>query len=109
MFEKIKKLFHRFWNWLFYIPEKDNMYCIPCKWVFAGHVYIDAPNVETAKAYVRAHNIPPELEECVCYSMVADVNHPVLCTCGNCGTEYVVSAIHNPQMCPKCGNGSEDR
>lgn len=109
MFEKIKSAFCWLKNWLLCEMSEDNTYCIPCKWILAGHVYVDAPDIETAKTYVRVHNIPPELEKCVKYAMIADTSHPILCTCGNCGEKYIISPIHNPQACPKCGNGGENK
>ena len=107
MLEKIRNVFQGLRDWLFCKTPAENTYCIPCKWILAGHVYVDAPDIETAKAYIRTHNSPPQIEECVCYRMEADVNHPVLCTCGNCGNGYLSSATYNSRVCPKCGNGGE--
>lgn len=107
MLNALKKAYNRFCNWFFAEESEKNLYCIPCKWVVAGHVYVSAANIEAAKVYVKSHPVAPELEDCICYRMIADTNHPVLCTCGNCGEEYVVSEIHNPKMCPKCGNGGD--
>lgn len=107
MFGKIKKAVNLFLKWLFVEENTNNIYCIPCKWEISGHVYVSASNLENAKVYVKTHPVVPVLEENMCYEMLADTTHPVLCTCGNCGTEYVVSTIHNPKVCPKCGNGNE--
>ena len=107
MLSGIKKAINLFYDWLFEEEPERNTYCIPCRWEVAGHVYVTASNLENAKVYVKSHPVAPELEECTCYRMIADINHPILCTCGNCGEEYVVSTLHNPKACPKCGNGGE--
>ena len=39
--------------------------------------------------------------------MIADTEHPILSTCGNCGEDYVISEIHKMKVCPKCGNGGD--
>ncbi len=112
MIEKIKSVFHKMCevvNILLYIEEQpeNNTYCIPCIWQYSGKVSVEAPDFESAKAYVHTHKITPELEDCLCYSTIPDTEHPVLCICGKCDMEYVVSAIHNPEFCPHCGNGFE--
>ena len=107
MLNSFKKAFNRFCNYFLEEEPEKNLYCIPCKWEVTGNVYISAPSIEAAKVYVKSHPIPPELEECVCYRMIADTEHPILCTCGNCGEDYVISEIHNMKVCPKCGNGGD--
>ena len=111
MFTKIKERLTKAVSWfddlLFYEEPEDNTYCIPCTWTFSGRVYVSAPDVESAKVYVQTHKITPELEECLCYNTTPDTNHPILCICGNCNKEYVVSPLHNPLHCPHCGNGGD--
>lgn len=111
MFKKIKECFAvtiaRLKDFLFCEEPEDNTYCIHCTWTFSGRVYVHAPDVESAKVYVQTHKITPELEECLCYSTTPDINQPILCICGNCNKEYVVSSPHNPMHCPHCGNGGD--
>ena len=109
MFAKIKAKISQIVNWTeqFLLGEEvaANTYCIPCTWVITGRVYINAPNAELAKAYVRTQKINPDLENCYCYNIKPDIKHPILCECGNCGGEYVISEYHSPKVCPHCGNG----
>ena len=108
MFEKIKSAMDTVSTFLFGKINDDNTYCIPCKWIIQGKVYVEAPDVETAKAYVKTHKINPEFEDCVCFNTKPDTEGLILCTCGGCGAEYVISPKHNPHVCPSCGFGGED-
>ena len=94
-------------NFLFEPEDVRNTYCIPCTWVITGKVYIDAPSPELAKAYARTQKINPDLEDCYCLNMKPDTEHPILCECGNCGNEYIISKYHIHPKCPHCGNGGE--
>lgn len=111
MFAKIKKYLtkavDRLNNILFCEESENNTYCIPCTWTFSGRVYVTAPDVESAKVYVQTHKITPELEECLCYKTSPNINQPILCICGKCGKEYIVSPMHNPLYCPYCRNGGD--
>ncbi len=111
MFERISKFFFDIVQWLkdaIVITEpEENTYCIPCTWTLSGSVYVTAPDIESAKAYVHTHRITPEIEDCMCYEAIPETEHPILCKCGYCSREYVVSPIHNPYECPYCGNGGE--
>lgn len=92
---------------LFGTEDVRNTYCIPCTWVITGKVYVDAPNADLAKAYVRTQKINPDLEDCYCLNMKPDTDHPFLCECGNCGKEYIISKYHIHPRCPYCENGGE--
>ena len=94
-------------NILFGTEDVRNTYCIPCAWVITGKVYVDAPNADLAKAYVRTQKINPDLEDCYCLNMKPDTEHPFLCECGNCGKEYIISKYHIHPRCPHCQNGGE--
>lgn len=94
-------------NILFGTEDVRNTYCIPCTWVITGKVYVDAPNADLAKAYVRTQKINPDLEDCYCLNMKPDTEHPFLCECGNCGKEYIISKYHIHPRCPHCQNGGE--
>ncbi len=94
-------------NFLFETEDVRNTYCIPCTWVITGNVYVDAPSPELAKAYVRTQKINPDLEDCYCLNMKPDTEHPILCECGNCGKEYIISKYHIHPKCPHCETGGE--
>lgn len=94
-------------DFLFEPEDVRNTYCIPCTWVITGKVYVDAPNADLAKAYVRTQKINPDLEDCYCLNMKPDTDHPFLCECGNCGKEYIISKYHIHPRCPYCENGGE--
>ena len=81
-----------------------NTYCIPCTWTIQGKVYIEAQSADLAKTYVRTHEITPDMEECYCLNINPDTEHPILCKCGSCGNEYVVSRFHIHPKCPYCEN-----
>lgn len=111
MLRTIKKYFEKLSDWvestLFCEETTGNTYCFPCTWTISGRVYVSAPDVEIAKSYVKTQKIAPVMEECLSYRAIADIDHPILCICGNCDKEYVVSPLHNPVHCPYCGNGGE--
>ena len=90
---------------LFGYDDSNNTYCIPCTWTITGKVYVKAPNADVAKAYLRTERINPDIEDCYCLNVSPDTEHPILCQCGNCGNEYVISKIHIPLKCPYCENG----
>lgn len=112
MLKKLKAKFDSFMqtleNVLFGTEEVTNTYCIPCTWTITGKVYIEAPNADLAKAYVRTQKINPDMEDCYCLKINPDTEHPILCTCGNCGNEYIVSKFHIHPRCPYCENGGEN-
>lgn len=111
MLERIKTNFAHFIQSVkdfIYEPEAArNTYCIPCTWTYKGMVYVEAPNEELAKAYVKTQKFNPDFQNCRCSDMEADTEHPIICECGNCGNEYIVSAYHIPKNCPYCGTGVE--
>lgn len=107
MLEKIKKLWNAVEHRMFGVVSEPNIYSIPCQWVISGSVQVEADNIEAAKAYVRMHKVAPVLENCICCNFKADTEQPMLCECGCCGREYIVSSLHNPSVCPYCGNGGE--
>lgn len=104
---KVTSAIKAFDNLLFGPETTGNTYCIPCKWVITGRVYIDAPNADVAKAYVRTQKINPDLEDCYCLNIKPDTEHPILCQCGNCGNEYIISKYQTNPTCPYCENGGE--
>ena len=87
--------------------EVTNTYCIPCTWTITGKVYIEAPNADLAKAYVRTQKINPDMEDCYCFNISPDVEHPIVCQCGNCGNEYIISSTGDGFGCPYCENGDD--
>ena len=99
---KFESLMQTLENALFGTDETTNTYCIPCTWTITGKVYVEAPNADLAKAYVRTQKITPDMEECYCLNMAPDTEHPILCECGNCGNEYIVSAFGGNLGCPYC-------
>lgn len=84
-----------------------NTYCIPCTWVYTGRVYVCAPNSEVAKAYVQSAKIEPDFDECCSIQIKPDIEHPILCRCGKCGKEYIVSKYRTSNKCQYCGNGGD--
>lgn len=102
---KISSLINAVENFMFDREPECNTYCIPCTWVIKGKTYIDAPNADVAKAYARTQKIYPDLEDCYCSNMKPDTEHPILCECGYCGNEYIISKYHTPNECPFCKNG----
>ena len=95
-------------NYLVETEDVRNTYCIPCTWVNTGNIYVDAPSAEHAKAYVRTQKINSDLEDCYYLNMNPDIDHPFLCECGNCGSEYIISKYHINPKCPPCGKNHSD-
>lgn len=102
---KLNSVMNAIKNLLYEPEDARNTYCIPCTWVITGRVYVNAPNAELAKAYVRTQRIHPDMEECYCINIEPDTERPILCECGNCGREYIVSRFNTSPKCPHCGNG----
>lgn len=102
---KIRLLIQNVRSFIYESEGMRNTYCIPCTWTFKGMVYVEAPNEELAKAYVKARKINPDIQNCTYSKMDPDTEHPIICECGNCGNEYIVSAYHIPKSCPYCGTG----
>ena len=94
-------------NVLFGTEDVTNTYCIPCTWTISGNVYVEAQSADLAKAYVRTQKITPDIEECYCLNIKPDTEHPILCSCGNCGNEYIVSKFNIHPKCPHCEIGGE--
>lgn len=111
MFNTIKARWQSLWrsleNFMFESEAECNTYCIPCTWVIKGRAYIDAPSAEVAKAYARTQKIYPDIEECYCSNMEPDTEHPILCECGNCGNEYIISKYNLHPKCPFYESGGE--
>ena len=111
MFGKIKDKISSFIKVLkdavFAFEEVTNVYCIPCTWTISGNVYVEAQSADLAKAYVRTQKITPDIEECYCLNIKPDTEHPILCSCGNCGNEYIVSNFNIHPKCPHCEIGGE--
>ena len=108
MFDRIKSAMTVFSDLIFGDLRADNTYCIPCEWVIRGKVYVNAPDFETAKAYLKTHRVSAEYEDAVCFNTNPDTEGLILCMCGNCGEEYMISSKHNPNNCPRCGHGNKD-
>lgn len=105
MLKKLKELANRIYTFFGGKEDMWNTYCIPCIWTFSEKVYVDAPNFEEAKMYVKNHIVDSVLEDCICYNFKPNLKHSIICVCGNCGEEYMLSPMHNPPICPHCGNG----
>ena len=105
--EQILSAMNRHRNFFFKPKIARNTYCIPCTWVYTGRVYICAPNSELAKAYVQSAKIEPDLDECCSIQIKPDIEHPILCRCGKCGKEYIVSKYRTSNKCQYCGNGGD--
>jgi len=110
MFESLKKAFtsavKAVERYMFEPEDVRNTYCIPCTWVITGKVYVNAPNAELAKVYLRTNKVNPDLEDCYCLNINPDTDHPFLCECGKCGREYIISKYHIPPVCPYCESGN---
>lgn len=98
---------NRLINFFFKPKITRNTYCIPCTWVYTGRVYVCAPNSELAKAYVQGAKIEPDLDECCSIQIKPDIEHLILCRCGKCGKEYIVSKYRTSNKCQYCGNGGD--
>ena len=111
MFEFIKTkltaLIKAIEDYLFETEITGNTYCIPCTWVITGRVYVKAPNAELAKTYAKTQKINPDLEDYYCFNMNPDTEHPILCECGKCGNDYIISKYNTNPKCPHCENGGE--
>ena len=105
--EQILSAMNRHRNFFFKPKIARNTYCIPCTWVYTGRVYVCAPNSELAKAYVQSAKIEPDLDECCSIQIKPDIEHPILCRCGKCGKEYIVSKYRTSNKCQYCGNGGD--